>query len=184
MSANKDCGCSETTVEHIRSPRCAPKPCDCAVKDLSTDCVIYGGEGLECVGVETNISLTETLETIDSAMCEIKDSINNTVNLANVGDGVGVYKGVSSIGTRQLKTLLSDGIVTITETDNEITISAEQEVVEQDNFVKQILINEYDLPEDYDESDICTYVLSLPEEDRTFGDTTSKVNIIVYLASS
>lgn len=50
---------------------------------------------------------------------------------------------------------------------------------DQDNYVMQININEYDLPNGYNEWDIMAYILNLPEEERTIGATVSKVNIII-----
>lgn len=56
---------------------------------------------------------------------------------------------------------------------------------EQNNFVKQIIINVNDLPLDYNEQDICDYILSLPAEQRTITETDSKCNVIIeYVASS
>lgn len=56
--------------------------------------------------------------------------------------------------------------------------------IEQNNFVRQILINKEDIEVDnyYDINNIINYILNLPEEDRTIVETTSKVNIIIYQA--
>lgn len=55
---------------------------------------------------------------------------------------------------------------------------------DQNNFVRQILINKDDIEIDdyYDINSIIAYILALPEEERTIAETTSKVNIIIYQA--
>lgn len=50
---------------------------------------------------------------------------------------------------------------------------------EQDNFVRQLLININDLPEDYTEQDVCDYINNLPPSERTIAETDSKWNVIV-----
>lgn len=55
---------------------------------------------------------------------------------------------------------------------------------DQNNYVKQIIINENNLPNGYNEYDICDYILNLPEEERTISATDSKVNIIIEYFSS
>ena len=62
-------------------------------------------------------------------------------------------------------------------------VKAEQSF-DQNNFVRQLLINENDLPFNYNESDIADYILNLPESERTIAETDSKWNIITYQASS
>lgn len=50
---------------------------------------------------------------------------------------------------------------------------------EQNNFVRSIVIQSYNLPSKYTKQDICNYVLSLPESQRTVLETDSKWNIII-----
>ena len=56
--------------------------------------------------------------------------------------------------------------------------------LDQNNFVRQLLINEFDLPSNYTEQDIIDYVLALPLSDRTIAETDSKWNIIIYNTTS
>ena len=49
----------------------------------------------------------------------------------------------------------------------------------QDNTVKQIIIDETMLPLNYSVDDVISALLALPPEDRTILDTNSKVNVIV-----
>jgi hypothetical protein len=54
----------------------------------------------------------------------------------------------------------------------------------QDNFVRDLIINENDLPVGYVEQDICDYILNLPASERTIAETDSKWNIIIALMGS
>lgn len=55
---------------------------------------------------------------------------------------------------------------------------------EQDNFVRQLIISEFDLPENYTEYDVCDYINNLPADQRTIAETDSKWNVIIaYLGS-
>ncbi len=49
----------------------------------------------------------------------------------------------------------------------------------QNNFVRNIVIKEVNLPVNYTEQDICDYINSLPILSRMVADTDSKINIII-----
>jgi len=51
--------------------------------------------------------------------------------------------------------------------------------IDQNNYVRFIIINPSSLPIGYDEQDICDYILNLPSEQRTILETDSKWNIII-----
>lgn len=74
-------------------------------------------------------------------------------------------------------------------TESNVILSYYQEInksiiYNQNNIVRNIFINQADLPPDYSTSDLITAILALPPEQRTIEETTSKVNILVgYLAS-
>lgn len=57
-------------------------------------------------------------------------------------------------------------------------------VLDQNNFVRDLLINIFDLPDPYTLDDICNYILSLPASERTIAETDSKWNVIIFQASS
>lgn len=74
---------------------------------------------------------------------------------------------------------------TQTQVNNSIILALQNGVaIDQNNFVRQLLINQNDLPPDYTESDIIDYILALDPVDRTILDTDSKWNIIVFEAGS
>lgn len=69
-------------------------------------------------------------------------------------------------------------------TENNVILSYYQEITKsivynQNNIVKNIVINQFDLPPNYEIGDIIQYILALPPEQRTIEETTSKVNILV-----
>lgn len=136
-----NCGCN--TVEVIKiCNTCKPvESCDCAVKDLSTDCILYKGARLDCSGIEKNTQLTDVIQQMDEYICEAISNLNVSANLVNVGDGAKVYKGVDGIGRKQIRSIKGSGGVTVTETADTIVIGATlpsivtTEVVSVDNIV-------------------------------------------------
>lgn len=49
----------------------------------------------------------------------------------------------------------------------------------QDNFVRDLIINVNDLPNDFTEQDVCDYINALPDVDKTIAETDSKWNVII-----
>lgn len=159
------------------------KPCttpDCACKVfITTDCVTLT-EDLTCSNIPKGQTETEVLKQLDAYICERFSSVENFLKIVNVGNGSKLYKGVSVLGSKEFRTLVSDGTVGITEVGDTIRFSVNlPPSVNQDNFVRYLIISPLDLPEDYDENDICEYILSLPESERTIIETDSKWNIII-----
>lgn len=107
------CGCPKTKV-------------GCKEKDISTDCVLYTGEKLSCSGIEPNTVLTEVIKQLDTFICDKVDEAGLVLNIANVGNGAEVYKGETSIGVKQLRTLLSGSSnLNIVEGSDTITFTVE-----------------------------------------------------------
>lgn len=89
----------------------------------NSDC-IYVSEELTCTGVQANTVLTAALKRIDEVICQIKDKVAGTLALINIGGGAKIYKGLSSIGERQLRTITStNGTVSIVEGTDTIDLS-------------------------------------------------------------
>lgn len=170
---SKNCGCKE-------SKPCYTKDCACKVF-ISTDCVTLS-EDLTCSNISKGITETEALKQLDAYICDRFSEVDNLFEIENVGDGAEVYKGVSVLGKKQLKTITTDGTISITESANEINLSAIQ--ANQNNFVRQLVIDENSLPLSYTESDIVNYILNLPASERTIAETDSKWNIIIADLSS
>lgn len=101
-------------------------PGNCPVKDLSTDCVLYTGEPLKCVGVEKNTILTKVIEKLDALICKKIEDVTQYFSLKNIGLGAKVYKGISGTGEKEIRTVLSStpNLLSIDEGEEEISISA------------------------------------------------------------
>ena len=93
------------------------KECDCAVKDLGTRCVIYDGEGLEYLNLETNTNTTTVFDFIDDAFVEMKeyvDGMDPSSTLVNYGGGsVELYKGKDTLNRHRISTLESGDNISI-----------------------------------------------------------------------
>lgn len=96
----------------------------------NSDC-IYVSEELTCSGVQADTVLTTALKRLDEFICEVRDSVANTVALINIGTGAKLYKGISVIGEREIRTLTStDATVDIVEGANTIDLSVTVDVPE------------------------------------------------------
>ncbi len=51
--------------------------------------------------------------------------------------------------------------------------------INQNNYVRQLVIRATDLPNNYILQDICDYILALPANQRTIAETDSKWNVVV-----
>lgn len=54
----------------------------------------------------------------------------------------------------------------------------------QDNFVRDLVINVNDLPNNYTDQDVCDYINALPNVDKTIAETDSKWNVMVVAFTS
>lgn len=54
----------------------------------------------------------------------------------------------------------------------------------QDNFVRDLIINAFDLPPNFTEQDVCDYINALPDSEKTIAETDSKWNVIVVTFTS
>lgn len=180
MCQQTNCGCSETTTTYNLCNNCPPETCTCPV-EITTNCITLA-EDLSCSGVVAGTNFTEALQQFDEFVCDAVSQLGGTTNLISVGDGAEIYKGIDGLGRREIKSITStDDSITITENTNSIDLSVNFPEVDQNNFVRQLLIERSDLPEPYNRDDICDYILALPSSERTILDTDSKWNIIVAL---
>lgn len=95
--------------------------CTCKVR-LSSDCITLK-EDLVCSNILKGQTETEVLTQLDAYICERFESLENFFDLINVGTGSQIYKGISNIGKKQLRTLLSSNLITLTQGENDITVT-------------------------------------------------------------
>lgn len=104
------------------------KECDCAVKDLGTRCVIYDGEGLEYLNLETNTNTTTVFDFIDDAFVEMKEYVDGQTagaNATNIGSGEYIYAGKDLLNRLQFKSIVGGDNITVTSTANEVVVSSD-----------------------------------------------------------
>jgi hypothetical protein len=131
------CNCNQQTNYNLCNPKPCQEPQDCSCPTiLSTDCVTYGGNDLECSGIVTGQTLTETIEQLDTFICEKVDDITNALTLKNIGAGAKVYKGDDLLGRKELRTIESStDIITVTEATNTIQINIDEDIL--NNFIEE-----------------------------------------------
>jgi len=97
------CKCNETPCTGIPD-------CTCPVKDLSTDCVLYTGDDLECSGIQKDTLLTNVIKALDEFICNKFDDVLKYLSLINVGNGAVVFKGINGIGQKEIKSIVSEDL--------------------------------------------------------------------------
>lgn len=120
-----ECNCNNQPTNYNI---CNPAPCveqDCACSTiLKTDCVVYSGNDLECSGIIVGQTLTETIEQLDTFICEKVEDITNALTLRNIGTGARVYKGDDLLGRKEIRRITNTGnLITITENTDNISVS-------------------------------------------------------------
>ena len=120
--------CTDCTQETNICNQCQPEQvCDCAVKDLSTDCSIYNQDDIECdsiVVVAKNTILSDALANIVSWSCTKFSGIEKFFRIINTGTGAEIYSGTNLLGEKKLRKLKSaDGSVAITQGTDDIDFS-------------------------------------------------------------
>lgn len=123
------CNCNENIETNYSI--CNPEPCstcsECAVKDLSTDCILYTEDTIQCQN--TNVVLKNTvlsiaLKNIVDFFCLKLSEIANRFRIVNIGLGAKVYKQENLLGQKELRTILSsDTSIIITEGTTTIDIT-------------------------------------------------------------
>jgi hypothetical protein len=119
------CNCSTTTETTVCSQ---PQVCGYKVF-LSSDCIDNVTEDLVCSNILKGQTLSEVLVQLDAYICEKFDSVTNFFQLTNIGTGAQVYKGVSILGKKELRTLLDSNLINIAQGTNDITISVDETVL-------------------------------------------------------
>lgn len=109
---------------------CKPKlPCSSTVTSVNSSAVTYNGEDLSCTGVATNTNLNSVLEALDTAICNIPDTIENSNTIVNIGDGEGVYAGTNNLGQKTLKGLKEGDGVIISSTSTDIRFDIDPDYI-------------------------------------------------------
>jgi hypothetical protein len=183
VSNTTNCGCTETQETTYICNECqSTAPCECAVRDLSTDCVLYTGDTIQCQNtnvVVENTNVTTAFRNFSDFFCQKMAELQGYLKIKNIGSGAKIYKGDNLLGQKELRTITSSNAsVAITEGQNTIDLAVSNSTV-QNNYVRQLLVDINYLPLNYFEQDIVDYILTLPTAERTILETDSKWNILV-----
>jgi hypothetical protein len=119
-----------------QTPCNPPQDCDCPVKDLSTDCVLYDGDTLPCTEINGNQPLTNILQQLDNYFCVLRQEFLNLLTFVNIGLGARIFKGVDLLGRKQFRKINkgTSTLTTVTENADDISIEIDEEVLS--DFVK------------------------------------------------
>lgn len=136
MSIN-NCGCTQTNP--CGQPTCQETSCACPVY-IKSDCVTEVTANFECLPIASNLPLNETLEAMDSAICDKFDEVDSHFQLVNIGTGSEVYKGVNLLGQKEIRKINAVGdLVTVTQNTNDISVSIDE--TELTTFVEDLIPN-------------------------------------------
>lgn len=100
---------------------CKTVSCACPVL-IKSECVENFTEDLPCSNIPKGQSLNEVLKQLDAYICDRFESTTNFFNLINVGTGSQIYRGISNLGKKELRTLVGSGLINITQEADTITI--------------------------------------------------------------
>lgn len=127
---NNNCGCSQ--ISHSICNECNETPCTgCAVKDLSTSCILYDGDDLPCTEIKGNQPLTDILQQFDAYFCTIREEFLNLLTFVNTGIGSRVFKGIDILGRKQFRKI-NNGESTLTqvaENEDDISVTIDEEAL-------------------------------------------------------
>lgn len=125
---NSNCGCNPNP--------CVTTNCACPVY-ISSDCVSDVKADFSCLNIESNLTLTETFEAIDQAVCDKIAEVTNYISLVNVGEGAQVYKGINGIGQKEIRSITGSSLVTVNQDTTEIQIAVDEETLT--DFVENLI---------------------------------------------
>lgn len=107
---------------------CNQNPCGC--EKIDSKCVLYNGVCLSNLDICEDTDLEEIIIIIDGLIQDILEQIEQAWVAANIGGGAEVYKGISSLGIYQFRTLIDSVSVNVVENENNISLSVDEDWLE------------------------------------------------------
>ena len=119
--------------------QCPPQePCECAVKDLSTKCILHDQGNIvdgETIVVPNNTLLSTALQIILNYVMLAINNVEKFFKLKNVGAGSEIYAGDNLLGEKKLRKLNSTSpIITVTQNTDDISFGIDS--AQLDAFVE------------------------------------------------
>jgi len=110
---------------------CSPTPCvdnhDCECKVFLNDTCITTTEDMPYTGILKGKTLGEWILALDEYLQDKFASIENFFKLINVGVGAGkIYKGISILGEKQIKSILGTNLITVNNLTDEVEIEIDE----------------------------------------------------------
>jgi hypothetical protein len=135
QNSSTPCGCNDGVYQEVNiCNQCPPEqPCDCPIKDLSTDCVLYNQEDISCkttIVVPKNTNLSVALPLIVKWACTRFEEMKTYFRLLNIGIGAEIYAGNTLIGEKKLRKINSNSpLITVVQNPNDISIGADTNAI-------------------------------------------------------
>lgn len=131
--------CTDCTQEvHICNQCPTTEPCDCAVKDLATDCIVFTNDDIECdsvVVIAKNTILSDALANIVSWSCTKFSNIEKFFRIINTGIGAEIFSGINLLGEKKLRKIKSaSSIITVTQNTDDISLGIDS--ISLDSFIE------------------------------------------------
>lgn len=188
----KECG-KQNECNECNECKESLEPCGCPQKDMSTDCTVYTGDDLECSSVAKNTSLTAVIQKLDKVICSMTQGISKYLALVNIGSGAKLYKGVNNIGSKEIRTVISEDESLLEVNENEDTISilpGLHKLKLEGNTLELVVttssgersLSSYDLSEIISDSFVETVTLNEETLDLTLTRSNNKEDIVLPLA--
>jgi hypothetical protein len=92
---------------------------------ISSDCVNNFTEDLAYSGIIKGQTLTEVFVQFDEYINTKFETTSSYISLINTGAGSQIYKGISPVGKKEIRSLLGSSLISITEGVDDITIAAD-----------------------------------------------------------
>lgn len=99
----------------------------CGCKKIDAKCVLYNGECLRNLDICSDTDLETIIKIIDGLIEDILNQIEGAWTAANIGGGAEVYKGISSLGIHQFRTVIDSVSVKVQENENNISLQVDED---------------------------------------------------------
>lgn len=120
------CNCNPIQTTPCSQPLCVETPCACSVL-IKSDCTNNVTVDLPCLNVAKGKTLNEWMLAVDTAICAKFLAVQSYFKLINVGTGIGkIYKGINILGEKEIKSIKSGNLITITDLANEVEVGVNQ----------------------------------------------------------
>lgn len=115
---------------------CVEQNCGCKVY-LTSDCITVKSV-FSCFEIASELTLTETLEALDEAICDRLATVTNYFTLVNTGTGSELYNGVNNLGQKKIRKINRTGLlVTVIQNTDDISIS-----IDEAEMIKFVQLNQ------------------------------------------